>query len=65
MADGDFVFVSIRGDLEVNDVKLKNALKATELRLASDIEVAAQGIVAGSASAVGLERIKHVPTIRC
>ncbi|MBI2887636.1 MAG: proline--tRNA ligase [Chloroflexi bacterium] len=59
-ADGRVVFVSIRGDLEVNEIKLKNALKATELRLATDAEVAAAGLVAGSASAVGLRGIQHV-----
>ena len=52
--DGEVVFVNIRGDLEVNEVKLKNLLKATELRLASDAEVEAAGLVAGSASLVGL-----------
>ena len=39
MADGEFVFVAIRGDLEVNDVKLRNALAASELRLATPTEV--------------------------
>lgn len=60
VADGTLVFVTIRGDLEVNEVKLKNTLKATELRLATDQEVAGAGIVAGSASAIGLKGIKHV-----
>jgi prolyl-tRNA synthetase len=59
-ADGELVFVTIRGDLEVNEVKLKNALKCSELRLASDEEVLAAGLVAGSASAVGLTGIKIV-----
>jgi prolyl-tRNA synthetase len=59
-ADGELVFVTIRGDLEVNEVKLKNALKCSELRLASDEEVQAAGLVAGSASAVGLTGIKIV-----
>jgi len=54
VADGEMAFVTIRGDLEVNDIKLKNALHATELRLATDQEVAAAKLVAGSASAVGL-----------
>ncbi len=54
VADGDMVFVTIRGDLEVNEIKLKNALHATELRLATDLEVTAAKLVAGSASAVGL-----------
>jgi prolyl-tRNA synthetase len=59
-ADGELVFVTIRGDLEVNEVKLKNALKCVELRLASEEEVAAGGLVAGSASPVGISGIKKV-----
>ena len=57
MVDGAPVFVTIRGDLEVNEVKLKNALHADDLRMASDAEVAEAGLVAGSASAIGLEGI--------
>ena len=60
MADGAPVFVTIRGDLEVNEVKLKNALHANDLRMASDAEVAEAGLVAGSASAIGLEGITSV-----
>jgi len=60
MADGDLVFVTIRGDLEVNEVKLKNALHASELRLADDQEVAKAGLVAGSASAIGIQGVKRV-----
>ena len=60
MADGAPVFVTIRGDLEVNEVKLKNALHADDLRMASDAEVAEAGLVAGSASAIGLEGITSV-----
>lgn len=60
MADREFVFVTIRGDLEVNEVKLKNTLKASELRLASPEEVKEAGIVAGSASPVGLKDVKVV-----
>ena len=48
------VFVTIRGDLDVNEVKLKNALHCDALRFAEDAEVRAAGLVAGSASAVGL-----------
>jgi len=58
--DGRLVFVTIRGDLEVNEVKLKNALKGSELRLANDEEVKAAGLVAGSASAIGLKGVKVV-----
>ncbi len=59
-ADGEVVFVTIRGDLEVNEVKLKNALHCHQLRLASEEEVEAAGLVAGSASPVGLDGIKRV-----
>ena len=60
LGDGEVVFVAIRGDLEVNEVKLKNTLHADELRLATDEEVTAAGLVAGSASAIGLTGIKRV-----
>ena len=60
MADGELVFVTIRGDLEVNDIKLKNALHASDLHLADDQEVAKAGLVAGSASAIGIHDIKRV-----
>ena len=66
IADGEPVFVTIRGDLEVNEVKLKNALHCDELRFAEDDEVRAAGLVAGSASAVGITGIRKVadPSIR-
>ena len=54
------VFVTIRGDLEVNEVKLKNALHCDDLRFAEDEEVRAAGLVAGSASAVGITGIRKV-----
>ena len=53
-ADGKPVFVAIRGDLDVNEVKLKNLLKATALDPMDDAMVRNAGLVAGSASAVGL-----------
>jgi prolyl-tRNA synthetase len=51
----EIVFVSIRGDLEVNETKLRNAMGGVEPRLATPGEVAAAGLVAGSASAIGLD----------
>ncbi|MBM3943242.1 MAG: proline--tRNA ligase [SAR202 cluster bacterium] len=60
VADGEPVFVTIRGDLEVNEVKLKNLLHCRALRLAADEEVKAAGLVAGSASAIGIKGIKKV-----
>lgn len=60
IADGKLVFVVIRGDLEVNEVKLKNALNCSQLRLAGEDEVIQAGIVAGSASPVGLSGIRVI-----
>ena len=60
MADGEPVFVTIRGDLEVNEIKLKNALHCDDLRFAEDAEVRTAGLVAGSASAVGISGIRKV-----
>jgi len=59
-ADGELVFVTIRGDLEVNEIKLKNLLHARDLRLATDEEVKCAGLVAGSASPIGIEGIRRV-----
>ena len=59
-ADGVMVFVAIRGDIEVNEVKLKNALGCHELRLATEDEVSNAGLVAGSASPLGLSGIKRI-----
>ena len=59
-ADSEVILVTIRGDLEVNEVKLKNALKCTELELAGDEQVRQSGLVAGSASPIGLSGIKIV-----
>ena len=60
VADGDLVCVNIRGDLEVNEVKLRNTLHANILRLATPQEVERAGLLAGSASSVGLEGVKTV-----
>jgi len=60
VADGELLFVVIRGDLEVNEVKLKNLLRCNELRLATEAEVKAAGIVAGAASPLGLSGIRVV-----
>ncbi len=59
-ADGEVVFVVIRGDLDVNEIKLKNTLDAAELRLATAEEVESAGLVAGSASPIGLDGIRVI-----
>ena len=59
-ADGEFIFVITRGDLEVNETKLRNALKCSELRLATEGEVNEAGIVAGFASPIGIKGVKVI-----
>jgi len=59
-ANGEFIFVVIRGDLEVNETKLRNNLKCSDLRLATEEEVGEAGLVAGFASPVDLKGIKVV-----
>ena len=49
-----FVIAIVRGDMEVNETKLANVLKAVDLRPASESEIHAVGAVPGYASPVGL-----------
>ncbi len=51
------VFVAIRGDLEVNESKLRRLLDVPEIRLAADQELDAAGLVAGYASPVGVDGV--------
>jgi prolyl-tRNA synthetase len=51
------VFAILRGDMELNETKLTNALNATSLRPAEEEEIAATGAVPGYASPVGLKNI--------
>jgi prolyl-tRNA synthetase len=59
-ADGAFVFVVIRGDRRVNDLKLAALLGASDLRPASDEQIRASGAVPGYASPVGLNDVTVV-----
>lgn len=59
-ADSEVVLVMIRGDIEVNEVKLKNLLDVRELRLATAEEAVTVGLTVGSASPIGLTGIKRV-----
>jgi prolyl-tRNA synthetase len=54
------VFVAIRGDMDVNEAKLRNALGVTELHYMEEADATKAGFVAGSASAVGLSGIRIV-----
>ncbi|UYN91184.1 MAG: proline--tRNA ligase [Anaerolineales bacterium] len=49
------VFAVVRGDMEVNETKLTNAIKAAELRPAHEDEIRAVGAAPGYASPIGLQ----------
>lgn len=53
-ADGRFIFGLVRGDLDVNEVKMVNALGGGVLRPATDEEIVAAGATPGYASPIGL-----------
>lgn len=52
-----FIFAIVRGDMEVNETKLANAVKARELRPAREEEILAVGAAPGYASPVGLKDV--------
>ncbi len=57
-ADGErFVFAVVRGDMEVNDTKLAQAVGAVALRAAVEDEIRAVGADPGYASPVGLKDV--------
>lgn len=60
VAGGEFLIVVIRGDLDINETKLTNALKCSDLRLATEDEVSKSGLFAGFASPVGLKGVRVV-----
>lgn len=51
-----FVFAVMRGDMELNETKLANALQAKELRPAMEEEITAIGAVPGFASPAGIKK---------
>jgi prolyl-tRNA synthetase len=51
------VFAIVRGDMEVNEIKLVNAVKAKELRTAHEDEIKAIGAVPGYASPIGIKGV--------
>ena len=51
------VFAIVRGDMEVNETKLANVIKAKEMRPAREDEILAVGAIPGYASPVGLKNI--------
>ena len=52
-----FIFAVVRGDMELNETKLANAVGARDLRPATEDEIKVVGAVPGYASPVGLKNI--------
>ena len=50
-----FVFAIVRGDMNLNEIKLANTVKAKELRPATDEEIRAVGAVPGYASPIAVK----------
>ena len=59
-AEGELVMIVIRGDLEVNETKLKNYLKVKALNFATDDELLKSGIVKGFATPVNMKNIRII-----
>ncbi|MEE8471909.1 MAG: proline--tRNA ligase, partial [Dehalococcoidia bacterium] len=58
MVDEELVLAVIRGDMEINESKLRNRIGGGGLRLATGAELAKAGLEAGFASPVGLKGIR-------
>lgn len=54
--DGKLVFAVVRGDMELNETKLANAVNAGRLRVATEEEIRRAGAVPGYASPIGIDR---------
>jgi len=59
-SDDEIVLCLIRGDLDINETKLKNYLKTQHLQFASDEELQKAGTVKGYASPVSLKNIRII-----
>lgn len=60
--NNDVVLSVVRGDLNINETKLRNYLKV-ELEVASDEEILSRGAVPGFASPIGLKGIKALKVV--
>jgi prolyl-tRNA synthetase len=59
--DGDqLLMVTIRGDLDLNETKLRNYVNGRELRLAAKKEILACGLIPGFASPVGISGVRSI-----
>ena len=52
ISDNEIILVSIRGDLEINEVKLKNFLKSKELSIADDEQLKKYNLIKGFLSPI-------------
>lgn len=51
-----FVFAVVRGDMDLNETKLRNEIKAKDIRPATEEEINAVGVEAGFGSPIGMKR---------
>ena len=58
--DESLIFAAIRGDIEVNETKLKQAVGATHLWFSTDEELRRYGLVAGYASPIDVKGVTIV-----
>ena len=58
--DESLIFAAIRGDIEVNETKLKNAVGATHLWFSTDDELQRYGLVSGYASPIDVKGVTVV-----
>ena len=58
--DESLIFAAIRGDIEVNETKLKKAVGATHLWFSTDEELQRYGLVAGYASPIDVKGVTVV-----
>jgi len=56
----EFLFCVVRGDMEVNETKVTNLVKAKDLRPATDEEILRTGAVPGYASPLGLKGVRVI-----
>jgi prolyl-tRNA synthetase len=60
-----FIFTVVRGDMELNETKLANAIGAKDLRPATEDKILAAGAVPGFASPVGLSPLPAGAPMGC
>lgn len=58
--DDEFCMALIRGDYEVNEIKLKNVLKGSDIEIATDEDIKKLGLVKGYIGPVGVKNIKII-----